>query len=194
MAQQHPSISSAHRAFIEKQHIFFTASAAAEGPVNLSPKGLGGFRVLDENTVAYLDLTGSGNETAANLLADGRLTIMFCAFQGPPLILRLYGQGRVIGRADPEYRTLLDGSFGGEEPAGARHIVVLNVELVQTSCGYAVPSYAYKAERPSLVRWAEEKGEEGLRAYRRQKNMVSLGGLPTGLVEPEVVTSGTTSA
>ena len=195
MAQKHPSISPAHRAFIEKQHIFFTASAAAEGPVNLSPKGLGGFRVLDANTVAYLDLTGSGNETAAHMLADGRLTIMFCAFQGPPLILRLYGQGRVVGRADPEYRTLLDGPFGGDEPVGARHIVVLSVDLVQTSCGYAVPSYTYKAERPSLVRWAEDKGEEGLRAYRAQKNMVSLGGLPTGLVEPDIAaTSETTDA
>lgn len=182
--QLHDAISPAHRAFIEKQHIFFTASAAAEGPINLSPKGLGGFRVLNETTVAYLDLTGSGNETAAYLKADGLLTIMFCAFQGPPLILRLYGRGRVVLRGEPEYRELLDSAFGGDEPVGARQIVVLDVDQVQTSCGYAVPSYAYKAERPSLVRWAEDKGDAGLREYRAHKNMVSLSGLPTGFKEP----------
>jgi hypothetical protein len=185
MAQQFPHMQPAHRAFIARQHIFFNASAAATGRVNLSPKGLDGLRVLDERTVAYLDLTGSGNETAAHLLADGRLTIMVCAFQGPPLILRLYGRGRVLAAGTKAYEDLLSSAFGGAAPAGARHIVVLDVDLVQTSCGYGVPRYDYEGERPSLINWAEAKGEDGLRAYRRQKNRVSLDGSPTGLMDAE---------
>lgn len=184
MAQFYTAIQPEHRTFIEAQHLFFTASADATGPVNLSPKGMDSLRVLDANTVAYLDLTGSGNETAAHLLADGRLTLMFCAFQGPPLILRLYGRGRVVSRADVEYRALLDGVFEGDEPPGARQIIVLAVETVQTSCGYAVPAYAYKGDRPGLIHWAEKKGEQGLRDYRAAKNRTSLAGLPTGLIEP----------
>ena len=184
MAQFHPSILPEHRTFIEAQHIFFTASADAHGPVNLSPKGMDSLRVLDANTVAYLDLTGSGNETSAHMLADGRLTLMFCAFQGAPLILRLYGRGRVVSRADVEYQALLGGCFEGDEPPGARQIVVLTVDKVQTSCGYAVPAYAYKGDRPGLIHWAENKGDEGLREYRATKNRVSIAGLPTGLIEP----------
>ncbi len=184
MAQFYTAIQPEHRKFIEAQPIFFTASADAAGPVNLSPKGLDSLRVLDANTVAYLDLTGSGNETAAHLLADGRLTLMFCAFQGAPLILRLYGRGRVVSRVDVEYHGLLDGPFGGDEPPGARQIVVLTVDKVQTSCGYAVPAFAYKGDRPGLIHWAEKKGEQGLQEYRAAKNRFSLSGLPTGLMEP----------
>jgi hypothetical protein len=184
MSQFFPALTTEHRAFIGTQHIFFTASADAEGPVNLSPKGMDSFRVLDDATVAYLDLTGSGNETAAHLLADGRLTIMFCAFQGSPLILRLYGRGETISRVDLRYRPLVDQHFGGDEPPGTRQIIVQSVEQVQTSCGYAVPAYAYKGDRPGLIRWAENKGDEGLRTYRAAKNRKSLAGLPTGLVEP----------
>lgn len=186
MSALFPALTDEHRAFIEKQHIFFTASAAAEGPVNLSPKGLDSFRVLDERTVAYLDLTGSGNETAAHLLADGRLTIMFCAFEGAPLILRLYGRGAIVSRAEARYRAVLDEYFGGDEPPGARQIIIQTVEQVQTSCGYAVPAYVYRGDRPGLIRWAEAKGEDALRAYRAAKNRKSLAGLPTGLIEPPV--------
>jgi hypothetical protein len=186
MSQFFPALTAEHRAFIEAQHIFFTASADADGPVNLSPKGMDSFRVLDEGKVAYLDLTGSGNETAAHMRVDGRLTIMFCAFQGAPLILRLYGRGRVVSRADVEYRSLLDAHFGGDEPPGTRQIIVQAVQSVQTSCGYAVPAYAYRGDRPGLIHWAENKGEEGLRAYRAAKNRKSLSGLPTGLVEPPI--------
>src|SRR6185503_18608584 len=103
-----------HCEFIARQKMFFTASAAASGHINLSPKGLHGLRVIDESTVAYLDLTGSGNETSAHIHGDGRLTVMFCAFEGPPLILRLYGQGRVIARGGPHYAELLATAFGGE--------------------------------------------------------------------------------
>lgn len=183
MAKQFPRIEPTHRDFILRQRMFFTASAAADGRVNLSPKGLDALRVIDEVTVAYLDHTGSGNETAAHLRADGRLTIMLCAFEGAPLILRLYGRGTVLLRGTQAYRALFDGYFGGEEPVGARQIVRLDVELVQTSCGYGVPLFDYQAERPSLPRWAESKGVEGLDAYRREKNARSLDGLPTGMFE-----------
>lgn len=184
MAEQFPALRPQDRAFIEKQHVFFVATAAPGARVNLSPKGLDTLRVIDERTVVYLDLTGSGNETAAHLKADGRLTFMFCAFEGPPLILRLYGRGRVLPRGGPEYGALLAERFDGDERIGARQMVRLDVELAQTSCGYAVPNLAYRAERPGLDNWAEAKGPDGLVAYRAGKNQVSLDGLPTGLVEP----------
>lgn len=183
MAKQYPSIAPAQRQFIESQRVFFTASATADGHINLSPKGLDALRVLDAGTVAYLDLTGSGNETAAHLRADGRLTLMFCAFDGPPMILRLYGRGRALPRGGSAYGALLADAFGGVEPPGARQIIVLAVDLVQTSCGYGVPLLEYRAERPGLIRWAETKGEDGLAAYRQEKNRVSLDGLPTGVDE-----------
>jgi len=180
MAERFPKLMQAHRDFITQQHIFFVASAAERTRINLSPKGLGGFRVLDDARVAYLDLTGSGAETAAHLLADGRLTIMFCAFEGAPLILRLYGRGRTAQRGGEEYAALLAGPFGGEEPAGARQFVILDIDLVQTSCGWGVPTYAYERERVALVRWAEAKGEDGLESYRAEKNTTSMDGLETG--------------
>jgi Pyridoxamine 5'-phosphate oxidase len=169
-----------HRTFIERQRLFFVATAAPGARVNLSPKGLDGIRVLGENRVAYLDLTGSGNETAAHLLADGRLTIMFCAFEGPPMILRLYGRGRVAPRGGDEYAEVLRSNFDRQEPPGARQLVVMEVEHVQTSCGYGVPRFEYVGERPSLINWAESKGEDGLAEYRTEKNTVSIDGLPTG--------------
>lgn len=188
MAKQFADISPAHREFIQRQKLFFVASAAPEGRVNLSPKGFDALRVLSPTSVAYLDLTGSGNETAAHLLAEGpsqgRLTIVFCAFEGAPLILRLYGRGEVLPRGSVAYAELLATHFAGEEPAGARHVIRLEIDLVQSSCGFGVPLFSYQEERPTLIRWAEAKGEDGLRIYRREKNMSSLDGLPTGLNEP----------
>jgi len=184
MAKQFPSIEPAHRAFIERQHIFFVASAAEGTRVNLSPKGADALRLIDANTAVYLDHTGSGNETAAHMAADGRLTIMLCAFEGPPLIMRLYGRGRVLPRGGEEYRRLLAELFGGDEPLGARQMVRIDIDLVQTSCGYGVPHYAYEGERPSMPNWAAAKGKDGLVAYRREKNMTSIDGLPTFFVEP----------
>src|ERR1700733_11326756 len=184
MAKQFQSIETNHHDFIQQQRIFFVASAAAEGRVNVSPKDRASLRILSENSVAYLDQTGSGNETAAHLRANGRLTLMFCAFAGPPLILRLYGQGHTLLRGRPAYCELLASSFSNQEPPGARQIVVLDVELVQTSCGYGVPLFEYTAERPTLQRWAEAKGEEGLKEYRQSKNAFSIDGLPTGLIDP----------
>jgi hypothetical protein len=183
MATQYERIDDNQRAFIERQRVFFVASAASGGRVNVSPKGLDALRVLGPNSVVYLDLTGSGNETAAHLLADGRLTIMFCAFDGPPFILRLYGRGRVLPRGGEEYRGLLAERFGGTEPVGARQMVLLEIDLVQKSCGFGVPLFEYQGERPSLINWAGQKGAEGMVAYRQEKNLRSMDGLPTGLVE-----------
>jgi hypothetical protein len=181
LAKRFARVEEAHRAFIQRQCIFFVGSAAAEGRVNISPRGLDTFRVLDPNRVAWLDLTGSGNETAAHLAATGRLTLMFCAFAGPPMILRLYGQGRAHRKGIPAYAKLLP-AFAEELP-GARQIIELEVDLVQTSCGYAVPLFAYQGDRSGLLRWAEAKGEAGLEAYWREKNARSLDGLPTGMAD-----------
>jgi hypothetical protein len=181
MAEVFPALTAQHRRFIARQHIFFTASSAAHGHINLSPKDAKALRILDDATICYLDLTGSGNETAAHLLADGRLTVMFCAFEGPPLILRLYGHGRILARGEASYDGVLASAFGGAEPPGARQIMLLDITRVQTSCGYGVPFYAYRGERDGLVAWAEKKGEEGLAAYRAEKNVLSIDGLPTGL-------------
>ena len=185
MAKLFPSIEPAHREFIAKQHIFFNASAAPDGRVNVSPRDAAALRVLDEHTVLYLDRTGSGNETAAHVRVKNRLTLMFCAFEGAPTILRLYGKGRILHRGSPEYLALLASAFDNIEPPGARQIVMLDVDLVQTSCGYGVPLFDYVGERNTLIRWAEAKGEAGLDEYRRLKNAQSIDGLPTGLFENE---------
>jgi hypothetical protein len=183
MAKFFPALTEEHRGFITRQHVFFAASAAATGRVNISPREAGAFRVLDEASVCWLDQTGSGSETAAHLRADGRLTVMFCAFAGAPLILRLYGRGQSLRRGGSDYAALLAEHYAGEEPLGARQIIRVAVELVQTSCGYGVPMFDFTKDRPNLQRWARAKGEDGLEAYRREKNAVSLDGLPTGLVE-----------
>lgn len=183
MAKQFSSIEQIHREFIGKQRIFFTASAAAEGHVNLSPKDASAFRVIDRNTVFYLDQTGSGNETAAHLLRDGRLILMFCALNGAPMILRLYGKGRIAPRGSKEYDELLIAHFEGSERPGARQMIVLDVEIVQTSCGYGVPRFEYIEDRTTLTRWAESRGEAGLEEYRKLKNTRSIDGFPTGIDE-----------
>jgi hypothetical protein len=181
MAKFYPALTDALRDFIGRQHIFFTASAAAGSRVNLSPKGHDCLRVLGPAAVCYLDRTGSGNEAAAHLKADGRLTMMFCAFEGAPMILRLYGRGETFPRGTREYDALLAAHYAGAEPPGARQIVRLAIESVQTSCGFAVPLMDYREDREVLTRWAEQKGEAGLAAYRREKNIASIDGLPTGL-------------
>ena len=187
MAKQFERMEPLHREFVERQRIFFNASAAAGGHVNVSPRDGAALRVLDASTVIYLDRTGSGNETAAHLLANGRLTLMFCAFEGPPLILRLYGRGRIVPRHSAEYAQLLAAHFDNVEPPGARQMVWLDVDLVQTSCGYGVPLFEYVGERDQLVRWSEKKGEDGLEEYRRLKNSRSIDGFPTGLFDEMTV-------
>ena len=180
MGKFHTEITPELREFIAGQQMFFTASATATGRVNVSPKGMDSFRCLDERTVAYLDLTGSGNETAAHLRTDGRMTILFCAFTGKPMILRLYGHGVVVPLECSRGRELH--SLFPSTP-GERHIIVLNVESVQTSCGFAVPLFEFKEQRDVLVNWAVKQGEEGLKEYRLRKNTTSIDGLPTGLTD-----------
>lgn len=184
MAKQFPALEDAHRDFIARQHIFFTASATADSRINLSPREGSAFRVLGAGCACYLDQTGSGAETAAHLLADGRLTIMFCSFETQPLILRLYGRARSLLRGTPDYAATLDAAFGGVESPGARQIVLLDIETVQTSCGYGVPFFDFVAERPQLKTWAAAQGEDGVAAYRARRNTVSLDGLPTGFGGP----------
>ncbi len=183
MGRRFEQIQPAHREFILAQKIFFNASAAPGGRVNVSPRDVASLRLLDANTVIYLDLTGSGNETAAHLRLDPRLTLMFCAFTGAPMILRLYGHGRVIARQTEQYRSLLAEQFGGVETPGARQMLKMHVEMVQTSCGYNVPLFDYAGERDTLRRWAEAKGQAGLELYWREKNAVSIDGLPTRILE-----------
>lgn len=178
MAKFYDEMNEDHIRFIAEQKIFFTATAAPTGHINLSPKGMDTLRCFDAHTVAYLDLTGSGNESAAHFLQDGRMTMMWCSFTSKPLILRLYGRGEAVQ---------LDSPRGGELSAhfptldGQRQIIMLHVESVQTSCGYAVPFYEFQSERESLVKWAAHKGEDGMEEYRREKNLVSMDGFPTGL-------------
>lgn len=174
----HDGIDERMRAFIEAQHVFFVATAplAAAGHVNVSPKGLAGtFAVLDEHRVAYLDLTGSGAETVAHLRENGRVTLMFCAFEGPPNVVRLHGRGRYVPLGEDafdDYRPLF------AEHAGARGIVVVDVERVSDSCGYAVPLMSHDGDRDLLTRWAGNRGEDGLASYRATKNATSIDGLP----------------
>jgi hypothetical protein len=180
MARFYPGLNDSHRAFIAQQKIFFTATAPASGRINLSPKGMDSFRVLDEKTAGYLDLTGSGNETAAHLRDNGRFTLMFCSFESEPLILRLYGRGEVIRRQDADWAQWRP-AF--PDLPGERQIMLIHIDSVQTSCGYAVPLMDYQGERDTLARWAEKKGTVGLLDYWREKNSVSIDGLPTGLLE-----------
>jgi len=163
--------------WIAEQPVFFVASApnGPDGHVNLSPKGYDSFRVLGPKRVTYLDLTGSGAETIAHLRQNGRLTIMFCAFSGPPRILRLFGTGRPVFPGDGEWDDL---AAKFEELPGTRSIIVLELERINTSCGYAVPFMELVGERPTLQQWAERKDEVQLDAYREGKNAESIDGLP----------------
>lgn len=178
MAKFYERLDESLKKFIAEQKLFFTASAPLNGRINLSPKGIDTFRCLDDKTVAYLDLTGSGNETAAHLKENGRLTVMFCSFTEKPLILRLYGQGEVIGQNHPQWQNL---HRNFPAVAGERQLVVLYIESLQTSCGFGVPVYDLRTERKTLIDWAERKGEDGIENYWREKNQKSIDGLPTGI-------------
>jgi len=164
--------------FIKKQKMFFVGTAASTGLVNVSPKGLDTLRIIDENRVVWLNLTGSGNETAAHLLQNNRITIMFCAFEGRPLILRLYGTAKIYHAKDTAWS---DHIHLFPDILGARQIMDIQVDMVQTSCGFAVPLMDFKEERSQLTKWAEHKGEDGVKAYQQEKNKQSLDGFPTGL-------------
>jgi hypothetical protein len=180
MGKVYDSIQEQHIKFIEKQKMFFVATAplTEAGHVNLSPKGADCFRVLSPTRVGYMDMIGSGNETSAHTLENGRITFMFCAFDGPPNILRLYGRGRIVLLSDadwPKLAALFHISLS------TRQIIVADIHRVQTSCGYGVPLYDYAGERDHAAKWAEAKGAEGLKLYKAEKNRISIDGLPARL-------------
>ena len=177
MGKVYPEIDERLESFITRQRVFFVATAplGAAGHVNLSPKGLDSLRVLGPRRVAYLDLVGSGIETVAHLRENGRIVFLFCAFEGPPKVLRLHGRARAVQPGDPEWTEL-----AARMPAheSARSIVVADVERISDSCGYGVPLYSFESERSQLPEWAKRKGPEGLRRYREENNRESLDGLP----------------
>jgi len=179
MGAKFPELSEKHIQFIEQQKLFFVGTATADSRVNISPKGMDAFRVISQNEVVWLNVTGSGNETAAHLQQNPRMTVMFAAFEGKPLILRLYGTARAVHRNDEDWPLLYE-KFPPN--VGARQIFVLNVDLVQTSCGMAVPFFDYVGDRELLNNWAEGQGEEGIQAYWSNKNQHSIDGIPTDIV------------
>ncbi len=176
MGKLHEALDDRLIKFIGRQHVFFvgTAPNAPDGHLNISPKGLDTFRVLGPTTVAYLDLTGSGIETVAHLRENGRMTLMFCAFEGSPMILRLHGRGRVVEPSDPEWEDLIGGFT--QQP-GERSIIVLEIDRIADSCGYAVPVYEYRHERTQLTDFALRKGPDAMEQYRAEKNRKSIDGL-----------------
>jgi hypothetical protein len=180
MGKLFPALLPEHEAFIKKQRIFFVGSAplSEEGHINISPKGYDVLRIFSPREVAYLDLTGSGNETSAHLKENGRITLMFVAFEGPPMILRLYGRGRVILPDSSEWDQLIQ-HF--DLLPGARQVIYVNVQEVKTSCGYSVPFFSYLGERKTLQRWASQKEGKDLQAYHQEKNSISMDGIVTPL-------------
>ena len=182
MGRPRQEISDELKSFIESQHMFFVATSPLEGGghINLSPKGLDALRILGPSTVAYLDLYGSGIETVAHLKQNGRITLMLCAFSGPPRIVRLYGKGSVSQLGEPEFERLrpLFPTMDGD-----RSIIVVQLTRVTDSCGFAVPLYTFEAHRPQLLEWAEKKGRSGVAEYGRKNNAMSIDGLP-GLTPP----------
>ncbi len=184
MGQVHERIDERLRAFIERQHVCFVATApsGSGGHINVSPKGIDGtLVVLDDHRVAYLDITASGAETIAHLRDNGRITVMFCSFEGPPNIVRLHGHGRFVTLYDEEFPELLEHFT---EARGARAVIVVDVERVADSCGYGVPQLDYVGERDLLPVHMARKGAEGLIEYRRAKNVRSIDGLPAFDFDP----------
>ena len=180
MGKLYDAITDRHRKWIDKQKMFFVATApiGAEGHVNLSPKGLDSFRVLSPTQVGYMDVVSSGNETSAHLFENGRITFMFCSFAGNPLILRLYGKGYTVLPDHPEWDDL---SIHFNIIPSTRQLIVAEISKVQSSCGFGGPLFDYVGERDQHFKWAERKGPEGIAAYRQANNMISLDGLPTPL-------------
>lgn len=179
MAKQFSQLSTTLSEFIAKQKVFFVSTARADGRINLSPKGMDSLRILSPNKLIWLNLTGSGNETAAHLLGSNQMTIMFCSFDKNPLILRLYGKAKTYHERDKEFHNYLT-SFSHH--LGARQIFEMDIEMVQTSCGFAVPVMDFKEERNQLTVWSERKGEEGIRNYWKEKNTQSIDGFETGIL------------
>ena len=180
MADQFPRLDDELSRFIDAQKIFFVGTAAPNGRVNVSPKGQDSLRILGPNEILWMNLTGSGNETAAHLLESNRITIMWCAFDGPPRILRVYGSARVFHPHDSRYA-----EFSRQLPSrlGTRQYFLVTIDLVQTSCGYAVPLMDYVEDRSALTKWSEKKGATGISEYWQGTNQRSLDGKPTGILD-----------
>ena len=178
MGKKFDQITPELNSFIQNQKMYFVATAMGTGHVNLSPKGMDSFRIIDPNRVMWLNVTGSGNETATHLLENDRITIMFCAFEGKPMILRLYGHGKTYHHYDPEWNRYID--LFPDFP-GARQIIDIQVDIVQSSCGMAVPFMDYNREREELNKWAMKKGDDGIHKYWQEKNVVSFDGFETGI-------------
>jgi hypothetical protein len=178
MGQRFTALNEAMKAFIAQQRIFFVGTAAADGRVNVSPKGLDTLRILGDNHVVWLNLTGSGNETAAHLLENERMTLMLCSFEGDPLILRMYGHARSVHVGDEDWEELIAPfpSF-----PGPRQVIDMHIDLVQTSCGAGVPLYDFVGERDQMTNWLAGQGDNEIKAYWREVNAVSLDGRPTGI-------------
>jgi Pyridoxamine 5'-phosphate oxidase len=178
MGKRYSELQPDQTAFIAEQHLFFVATAPVQGRVNLSPKGMDALRVISPTHILWLNLTGSGNETAAHLAHDPRITLMWCGFEKRPLILRAYGTARAIHRDDADWPAL-----AARLPVqpGARQIMDVTIDLVQSSCGFAVPFMDFAGDRPVLRDWALDKGEDGLRDYWRSRNTETIDGAPTGI-------------
>ncbi|HBZ45239.1 MAG TPA: pyridoxamine 5'-phosphate oxidase [Maritimibacter sp.] len=180
MAKQFDALDDRLTAFIEDQHVFFVGSAGTDSRVNVSPKGMDSLRVMGPNRILWLNYTGSGNETAAHLAQVNRMTLMWCSFTTRPLILRCYGTADVIHPRDDDWAEAV-AHWG--DPLGARQVYDMQVDLVQTSCGYGVPFMDNARDRDTMTRWADDKGEQGIRDYWEEKNTTSIDGLPTGIFE-----------
>ena len=183
MAKQYNELSEKLIEFIIKQKIFFVGTATADSRVNISPKGMDSLRVLNQHRVIWLNVTGSGNETSAHIQQNPRMTLMFCALEGAPAILRLYGMARVIHKTDREWDEL----FAYLQPLpGARQIFDLAIDLVQTSCGMGVPYFDYTGDRELLSDWATKNGNENIKQYWTDKNQLSIDKIPTNIVAKNI--------
>ena len=179
MGDRFEELTDKHVEFIGQQHLYFVGTAGAEGFVNVSPKGMDSFRIIDNSTVAWMNLTGSGNESAAHVLENGRMTIMFCSFDKQPLILRMYGVASVFHPRDSQWDRM---STLFPDYVGARQIFQLKIEVVQGSCGYAVPFYEHQGERPTLDNWAQKRGRDGIEAYWKDRNTTTINDKDTGIL------------
>ena len=182
MAKRYEKLSDDHIEFIEHLKIYFVGTAADDGTINVSPKGWNTLKIVSPNRIVWLNITGSGNETAAHLLQNERMTIMFCSFDGNPKILRLYGKAKMIHPRDEKWDEL-SGMF--DPYPSARQFVDFTVEMAQTSCGFGVPFYEFREERDNMDKWLAARAVEGIEDYWQEKNQVSLDGLPTNILGEE---------
>lgn len=180
MAKQFDAINDDHRGFIEAQHMFFCGSAAPDGRVNISPKGMDSLRVIGPDRIIWCNFTGSGNETAGHLARLNRITLMWCGFETRPMIMRAYGTAKTFHPRDAGFK---DAASHFPTVPGARQFYDMRVEMLQTSCGFAVPFFDYQGERDVLAKWNEDKGPAGIEAYWDTRNRTTIDGMPTHIVK-----------